>query len=131
MAEVDFIMDTDVIVDVLRGHAPALVWLEHQREQVVGVPVIVRMEVMQGAKSRRDEAAIARRLDEFTCLHLQTGDSEVAESCFRQFHLSHNLGILDCLISAIAVRQGVPFYTFNAKHFSIVPKLDARFPYDR
>lgn len=131
MAEAGFTVDTDVLVDVFRGYAPALAWLGHQKDAVVGVPVIVRMEVLQGARNRRDESTIRRRLDEFTVLHLQTGDSELAERWFRQFHLSHGLGILDCLIAAIAVRQRVPFFTFNAKHFSVLPQLDAHAPYSR
>ena len=45
--------------------------------------------------------------------------------------LSHGAGILDCLIAAIAFRLAKPFYTFNLKHFQIIPELDAQAPYVR
>ena len=45
--------------------------------------------------------------------------------------LSHGVGILDCLIAAIAFRLAKPFYTFNLKHFQIIPGLDAQAPYVR
>ena len=34
----------------------------------------------------------------------------------RQYRLSHNVGILDCLIAAPAHRLQIPLYTRNLKH---------------
>jgi predicted nucleic acid-binding protein len=45
--------------------------------------------------------------------------------------LSHGVGVLDCLIAAIAIRLGNPFYTFNLKHFQVMPGLDVQAPYVR
>ena len=45
--------------------------------------------------------------------------------------LSHGLGVLDSLISACAVGRSATLYTFNAKHYSVVPGLVLAQPYTR
>ncbi len=47
------------------------------------------------------------------------------------YHLSHGLGLVDALIAACAVGLSATLYTFNAKHYRIVPKLVIAQPYTR
>lgn len=54
-----------------------------------------------------------------------------ALSDFATYHLSHGLGLLDSLISACAVGRSATLYTFNAKHYSVVPGLVLAQPYTR
>jgi predicted nucleic acid-binding protein len=131
MADVDFLTDTDVLIEFLRGSARAGMWLRTNQGEVLGIPVLALMEILQGARNRRDQRMLAKQLNAYTIIHLDRGDSEQALSWFEEFHLSHDVGILDCFIAAIAVRIGKPFYTFNLKHFQVFPVLDAREPYER
>jgi predicted nucleic acid-binding protein len=101
MADVDFLTDTDVLIEFLRGSAKAADWLKANQEQALGIPVLAFMEILQGARSRREQQMLVK------------------------------VGILDCLIAATAIRIGKPFYTFNLKHFQVFPALDAREPYER
>ena len=131
MVDVDFLTDTDVLIEFLRGNGRAGIWLKASQEQVLGIPVLAFMEVLQGARSRREQRMLTEQLSMYTIVHPDGGDSEQALSWFEEFHLSHGVGILDCLIAAIAVRIGKPLYTFNLKHFQVFPALDAREPYER
>ena len=131
MVDVDFLTDTDVLIEFLRGNGRAGIWLKASQEQVLGIPVLAFMEVLQGARSRREQRMLTEQLSMYTIVHLDGGDSEQALGWFEEFHLSHGVGILDCLIAAIAVRIGKPLYTFNLKHFQVFPALDAREPYER
>ena len=131
MADVDFLTDTDVLIEFLRGNARAGMWLKTNQEQVLGIPVLALVEILQGARNRREQRMLAKQLNTYTIVHLDGGDSEQALSWFEEFHLSHGVGILDCLIAAIAVRIGKPFYTFNLKHFQVFLALDVREPYER
>ncbi len=49
------LLDTDVLVDVLRAHAPALAWLNQLDESVVGLPGFVALELIQGCRNRREQ----------------------------------------------------------------------------
>ena len=45
--------------------------------------------------------------------------------------LSSGLNIPDCLIAATALSRNARLYTFNLKHFQVVPELDVAQPYAR
>ena len=131
MPEVDLVVDTDVLIDALRGDNRARAWLATIEPQVLGIPVLVWMEILLGVRDKREQQVVSQELARYVILHLESSDSQNAQQWFGRFHLSHGIGIMDCLIAAIAVRVGKPFYTFNLKHFQVIPGLDARAPYER
>jgi predicted nucleic acid-binding protein len=131
MGRVSLLLDTDVLVEFFRGSPRAHAWLSSRAQDVIGVPVIVLMELLQGARDRSEQQRIAQRLAILPVEQLEVGDSSRAAEWFAAYRLSHGVGILDCLIAAIAHRVGVPFYTFNGPHFHAIPGLDARQPYER
>lgn len=131
MSDVDVVLDTDVLIEILRGADQAKTWLAGIESSVIGIPVFVWMEILLGARDKQEQQALAADLARYTILHLESDDSPRAQQWFVQFHLSHGIGILDCLIATIPVRLSKPLYTFNLKHFQIIPGLDARAPYQR
>ena len=131
MPEPDLLLDTDVFIEILRGKPKAATWLTAHADQVIGIPVLVRMELTQGVRNKQELQALIRELGRYTLLHLETGDSARALGWFETFHLSHNVSILDSLIAAIAIRLRKPLYTFNLKHYQVIPGLDVRSPYSR
>ena len=48
------LLDTDVMVDVLRGHVPARDWLASVTLQEIGIPGLVAMELLQGCRDARE-----------------------------------------------------------------------------
>ena len=131
MNEIDLLIDTDLLIEILRATQQAKEWLEAQGSNVIGITVITRMEILQGAGSKREQKELASELERFTTVQIETGDSEQALKFFEEFHLSHNLSIMDSLIASIALRTGKPFYTFNTRHFRVVPSLNPQAPYRR
>ncbi len=131
MPPVEAVLDTDVLVEVLRGRPAAVSWLGSHQASAAGIPVIAWMELIQGARDQAERDQIVSKLARHSILHLETGDSNVASDWFAVYWLSHKIGILDCLIAAVAVRLGAPLYTFNTAHFQVIPGLDARAPYAR
>ena len=131
MPAIEALLDTDVLVEVLRGRPAAISWLSSRPASAAGVPVIVWMELIQGARDQRERDKIINRLAPHSIVHLEAGDSQAASGWFAAYWLSHTIGILDCPIAAIAVRLGAPLYTFNAAHFQVIPSLDVRSPYER
>ncbi|HVO23086.1 MAG TPA: type II toxin-antitoxin system VapC family toxin [Candidatus Margulisiibacteriota bacterium] len=131
MAELTLLVDSDVLIDFFRGSSQAAGWVSANRNEVIGIPVIVLMELLQGARSTAEQASIRERLEMFAVQHLETGDSQRALEWFAAHRLSHGTGIMDCLIAAIAARLSVPFYTFNVRHFGPLAGVDARMPYAR
>ena len=131
MVDVSLLLDTDVLIEFFRGSPQAAEWFAGHGSSVIGVPVIVWMELLQGARDRTEQRRIEQRLSVLPIEHIDADDSRCAASWFAAYHLSHGVGMLDCLIAAVAFRTGVPIYTFNLSHFAPIPGIDARQPYTR
>jgi predicted nucleic acid-binding protein len=131
MTEPDLLLDTDILIEILRGKVEAAVWLAGLGQQVIGISVLVLMEILQGARNRREQDTLVKQLDRYPLIVLEGDDSERALKWLKSYHLSHGVGIMDCLIAASAVRLGKPLYTFNIKHYKVIPNLDGRVPYRR
>jgi predicted nucleic acid-binding protein len=55
-------------------------------------------------------------------MYLTEDDMQWAMKQLTTFYLSHNVGMMDCLIAAPSYRLNLPLYTRNLKHIS--PLLD-------
>lgn len=124
------LVDTDVLIDVQRGHPPALAWFGGLAD-LPDVPGVVVMELIQNARNSREVRQAMKLVAPFKIVWPTETDCARALSDFAMYHLSHGLGLLDALIAACAVGRGETLYTFNAKHYRIVPGLITAEPYTR
>ncbi|MES1242707.1 MAG: PIN domain-containing protein [Acidobacteriota bacterium] len=124
------ILDTDVLIDVQRGHAPAVEWFS-RLDELPAVPGLVVMELIQDSRNAREVRQALKLVAPFPVVWPTESDGERALSDFTTYHLSHNLGLLDALIAACAIGRSATLCTFNAKHFRAVPGLSITEPYER
>jgi predicted nucleic acid-binding protein len=123
------LLDTDVMVDILRGYPPAVAWLASLGSTPVGLPGLVAMELLQGSQNLNEQHRLEQLLQPFP-LHWPTPvDCAKALHDFATYHLSHNLGLLDALIGETAVGLGETLATFNVKHYSVIAVLKTIQPY--
>ena len=125
-----YILDTDVLIDVQRGYVPALNWFS-SLEELPSVPGLVVMELIQGAQNSRQVRQVLQLVAPLPVVWPTATDCEKALSDFTDYHLSHNLGLLDSLIAACALGLSATLCTFNVKHYRVVPGLDILQPYSR
>jgi predicted nucleic acid-binding protein len=122
------LLDTAVVVDVLRGYPPAVAWLDQQGH--LGVSTVVWLEIIQGASDRRAEQVALRLLQRFERIDATTADVDWALHQLLRFHLSHGLDAMDALIAAASYRLSLPLYTRNIKHFTPLLGSFAQKPYE-
>ena len=123
------VTDTDVMVDVLREHPPAIAWLASLGDEQIVLPGYVMMELLQGCRNQGEQRAIERRLAAYAIAWPSAQVCDSAVAVFARYHLSHNLGILDALIGQLAVSLGRPLYTFSQRHYAASPGLATVQPY--
>lgn len=116
------LLDTDVLIDVQRGHAAALAWFASLAE-LPSVPGLVVMEWIQGARDARQVREALRLTAPLPVVWPTTADCQRALADFTAFHVSQGLGLLDALIAACAVGLSAELCTFNDKHDRMVPGL--------
>lgn len=125
------ICDTDVMVDILRGKEPALAWLSSVSDEIIALPGIVMMEIIQGCRTKSEQQQIQKTLKNYPLLWPSQEAFIHALKHFSSHYLSHGVGILDAIIAEIAVEAGFPLQTFNQKHYLPHPKLRTIQPYTR
>ena len=109
----DAVLDTTVVIHLLRRYQPALTWFNNP--QIYGVPSITWMEVMEGTTSKANQAYSRGILDQFELLYLTAADQQWAMQQLERFQFSHHIGMDDCLIASVAHRLQIPLYTHNLK----------------
>jgi predicted nucleic acid-binding protein len=123
------LLDTDVMVDILRGHPPAVQWLNGLANTPVALPGLVALELLQGCQNLADHQRLEKHLLRFT-LHWPTQlDCQRAYLDFAAYRLSHNLGLLDSLIGHTAAGLNQTLATFNVKHYAAIAGLHTIQPY--
>ena len=125
-----YLLDTDVLIDIQRGHAPAVAWLASLTD-LPGIPGLVVMELVQDARNGEQVRKALKLVAPLPVVWPTEADCRRALSDFTAFHLSHNLGLLDALIAACAVGLSATLCTFNVKHYRVVPGLVTAQPYSR
>ncbi len=124
------VLDTDILIDVQRGHPPALAWLGSMTK-LPAVPGFVVMELIQDARNRNEVRLALKLTAPFQIVWPSETDCMRALYDFAMLHPSHNLGLLDSLIAACATGLSAKLLTFNDKHFRAVPDLQTAHPYVR
>ena len=124
------LVDTDVLIDIQRGHAPALAWFAGLTE-LPAIPGFVTMELIQDARNSNEVRQALKLVAPFAVIWPTESDCDRALSDFSTYHLSQGLGLIDAMIAACAVSRSATLYTFNRKHYIAVPGLNVDRPYVR
>ncbi len=124
------LLDTDVLIDIRRGFAPAESWYIALTERP-GVPGFVAMELVAGCRDKKDLLCLQTFLFGLPIIWPSEADCQRGLEHLRDYHLSHSLGLVDALIATTAIGQGAALCTFNIKHFAAVPGLITEQPYLR
>ncbi len=104
------IVDTDVLIDVQRRHAPALAWFSSLSD-LPGVPGFVVMELIQSARTTREVRKALQLVAPLPVVWPTEADCSQALLNFTRFHLSHGLGLLDSLIAPCATGRTSTLFT--------------------
>ena len=125
------LLDTDVMIDILRGYPPALDWLRSLNDDVIALPGFVLMELIQGCKTKKEQQSLSKELDSYKILWPSHSDCNDAVKLFTRYRLSHHIGIIDVLIGQLALSFDLSLHTFNKKHYEPIPRLTTVQPYTK
>ena len=116
------LLDTNILIDYLRASEEAALYLESLRGKPAASVVSV-LEVVVGAKNRREEERIAGLEQVLQLLPVTLPIARRAGVFFKHYAASHATDSLDALIAATAEHHGLKLATLNTKHFPMFPKL--------
>lgn len=122
------LVDTSIIIDLIRGYSDAHLWLSGIDESL-GVSHFVWLEVIQGAQNKQKQASAMRILADFELIEITPADTQWAVQALATTRLAHNVDALDSLIASVSYRLQIPLYTRNMKHFTPLLGELAQKPY--
>jgi len=121
------VVDTNVVVDVLRGNRRAAAVLRDriERGEVLHLSVLTRFEL--GAAARPNElGALVEHLGLYDELEVDGAVAERAGELARTYRRSHSaIDAIDYLVAATAELHADELLTLNVKHFPMFPGLRA------
>lgn len=126
-----FLLDSDVLIDLLRSHDPALRWLDSVSDDELIVPGFAAMELIQGCRNKSEQRQVEVALRRFGIVWPEGETCDRAFSLFAKCYLPHGIGIIDALVAQLAIDFGIPLVTYNAKHYSCAKELQIVQPYPR
>lgn len=123
------VVETTIVVDLLRNHSPAIGWYQAQVQPTLAITPIIWMEIIGGGQNKAERLRAARLMKQFEMTYLTQADFDWAMRTQARYELSHGVGMLDCLIASVSFRLQLPLYTHNLKHFSPIIGNLAQKPY--
>ena len=100
-------------------------WLQRTSTEALGLPGVVAMELLIGCRNRGGDQHLQRFLDTFSIVWPDASSLRERMSCSRA-SADVGAGIPDCLVAAMALVRKARLYTFNSKHFRVIPGVDAQ-----
>ena len=116
------LVDTDVLVDFLRGNEKAIKLIDKFSSQIILSPIVVA-ELYAGVKGD-DELSVLNNFISF--FRIVPIDAEIAKAgglYKRDFGKSHGLGLVDALLAATADKENAEILTLNVKHYPMINDL--------
>jgi predicted nucleic acid-binding protein len=118
------ILDSDVLIEILRSNAKTAHWVAAQAStgEALRYSPVSRAEIGAGMRAGEEDgiAALFAGMDVVT-VDATTG--ELAGERLRRYRRSHGLELGDALIGAAAVQYGERLATFDRRHYPGISRL--------
>jgi predicted nucleic acid-binding protein len=117
-----FLVDTDVLVDYLRGNDKAVNYIKTNSKNIL-LSAISVAELYAGFKDD-ERKVLAEFIELFPVLPITMIIAKLGGDYKREFFKTHNVGLADALIAATAKTHNAALKTLNTKHFPMLKDLE-------
>lgn len=116
------LIDTDVLIDYLRGQADALSFLKKTRRKL-RVSAATVAELYVGVREGAEREVLERFLGLLEAIPITPDIARQAGLWRRDFGRSHGTGLMDALIAASAELSGSTLVTLNDRHYPMLESV--------
>ena len=120
------LFDTDIFIWIQHGDRRAAEMVDRESERLLSV--MTYMELLQGARDKRQHRCVAAFLKDygFQMLPLTENIGHRAAIYIEEYSLSCGLRAADAVIAATATENGLVLCSGNVKHFRPIKELKLR-----
>ncbi len=116
------LLDTDVMVDYLRGNPAAVAFLKRHADDAVLASITVA-ELYAGVREGEEREILEAVISLFPIVAITHEVAKEAGLLKRDFGKSHAVGLADAIIAAVVRVEKVELATLNVKHYPMIAGL--------
>jgi len=116
------LLDTDVLVDFLRGHSKAVAFVNAHSARIILSSIVVT-ELYSGVKGDADQAALDNFVSLFRIIPVSAEIAKAGGLYKRDYGKSHGVGLADAILAATAEAENAELKTLNTKHYPMLKGL--------
>jgi predicted nucleic acid-binding protein len=116
------LIDTDVVIDCLRGYKEATRFVESNMHRS-HISVNTVSEVRAGVRTEAEMTYVESLLSLFPILQITEDIAKAGGDLMRRYGRSHSLEIPDALIASTAYQHDLELKTLNVKHYPMFEGL--------
>lgn len=116
------LLDTDLLIDFLRGHRQAVAFLEEETRPM-GVSALTMAELHAGVRDGEERDQLTDLLSIFNQIPVDPETAADGGLLRRDFGPSHGTGLVDAILAATALKYGLRLVTLNDKHYPMLPDV--------
>jgi predicted nucleic acid-binding protein len=117
-----FLLDTDILVDFLRGHSKAIALVESSSASII-LSTIVVAELYAGVKGEAEQAVLDDFVSLFRNVPVNANIAKAGGLYKRDYGKSHGVGLADAILAATAEAESAELKTLNTKHYPMIKGL--------
>ncbi len=118
------VLDTCVLIDVLRGKTAAIDFVTGLQE-APALSVVTVTEVVAGCRNAKERRAVDHLLSHYVIHDIGLDIAALAGELIQRYGPSHGTDPIDALIAATATAHDLPLATLNLKRFPMFAGLTA------
>lgn len=116
------LVDTDVLIDFLRGNVKAIAFIEEFSPHIILSPIVVA-ELYAGVKGTDEQTVLDRFISLFRIVPIDSDIAKAGGLYKRDFGKSHRVGLADAILAATADKANAELKTLNIKHYPMIRGL--------
>ena len=121
------LLDTDVLVDFLRGHNKAVAFVNTHSARIILSSIVVA-ELYAGVKGDAEQSALEDFVSLFRVIPVSADIAKAGGLFKRDFSKSHGVGLADAILAATAEAEHAELKTLNRKHYPMLKGLRPAYP---
>lgn len=116
------LLDTDVLIDFLRGYDKAVDFVAANSHKIILSSIVVA-ELYAGVKGEREQTALDNFISLFPIIPVTSEVAKAGGLYKRDYGKSHSIGLADAIIVATCESENATLKTLNVKHYPMIKGL--------
>lgn len=122
-----FLVDSNILIDVLRGDAQAAAFVDFIDQ--VHISVVTAAEILVGSRNKAEMEINSELLNRCEIIYPDTRELDLALDTIKNNNPRDGIEFDDALIAASAISQGMTLATRDGRHFKNIERLKIYAPY--